>query len=92
MSKSTPEDLADVALRSFANIAEKWALTPQECAALLGTAATTSDRSGEAMLNRISFMLGIYKALHTLFPDSAQADAWIRKDNAAFGCSALALM
>lgn len=37
------------------------------------------------MLERISYVLGIYKALHLLFADPTQADAWFRKPNAAFG-------
>ena len=34
-------------------------------------------------LERISNVLGIYKALQILFPDSAAADAWVRKPNTA---------
>ena len=92
MPNPTHEELVRVALRSFAVLVDKWELTPRESAALLGTAATKSDRSGDEMLDRISFMLGIYRALHILFADSAQADAWIRKQNLAFGCSALSVM
>ena len=35
------------------------------------------------MLERISYVLGIYKALQVLFPDPTRADAWLRKPNAA---------
>jgi hypothetical protein len=34
-------------------------------------------------LERISYILGIYKALQILLPDPRAADAWIRKPNAA---------
>lgn len=34
-------------------------------------------------LERISYILGIYKALQVLLPDPESADAWIRKPNAA---------
>ena len=34
-------------------------------------------------LERISYILGIWKALQILLPDPAAADAWIRKPNAA---------
>ena len=32
---------------------------------------------------RISYLLGIYKALQMLFPEPAQADAWVKKPNQA---------
>jgi hypothetical protein len=32
-------------------------------------------------IERISYVLGIYKALNILFPDPAVADAWIKKPN-----------
>ena len=43
-------------------------------------------------LERISYVLGIYKALHILFANPAQADGWIKRPNAASlfaGASAL---
>ncbi len=41
-------------------------------------------------LERISVLLGIYKALHILLPIPARADGWIRRPNTAFdGNSAL---
>ncbi len=33
---------------------------------------------------RVSYVIGIYKALQILFADKAQADAWVSKPNAAF--------
>lgn len=35
------------------------------------------------VLERISYVLGIYKALQILFPDPARADAWVRRPNDA---------
>ena len=35
------------------------------------------------MLERISYVLGIYKALQILIPDEARADAWIATPNTA---------
>ena len=35
------------------------------------------------MLERISYILGIYKALQVLLPKAESADAWIKKPNAA---------
>lgn len=34
-------------------------------------------------LERISYVLGIYKALHVLLPDPDSADAWVRKPSTA---------
>ena len=34
-------------------------------------------------LERISYVLGIYKALQILLPDAARADAWVRQPNSA---------
>jgi hypothetical protein len=34
-------------------------------------------------LERLSYLLGIYKSLQILLPDPEAADAWIRKPNAA---------
>ena len=33
------------------------------------------------VIERISYILGIYKALHILFPDDAQADEWVKRPN-----------
>lgn len=35
------------------------------------------------VLERISYILGIYKALQILLPDPARADGWIKAPNAA---------
>jgi hypothetical protein len=34
-------------------------------------------------IERISYLLGIWKNLQILFPDAAQADAWLHKPNKA---------
>jgi hypothetical protein len=36
-------------------------------------------------MRRIGYVAGIYKALQILYPDAAQADAWVRRPNAHFG-------
>ena len=35
------------------------------------------------MLERISYVLGIYKALQILLPETERADAWVTTPNAA---------
>jgi len=96
--------LAGPGLRAFFHIAKAWMLSAQEQSAILGRpigAASPKLEVGEAdglppeTLERISYVLGIYRALHTLFPDQQQADSWLRRPNSAApfkGASALALM
>lgn len=78
------------ALKAFFDLAEKWRLTAEEQIVLLGAPGRSTffkwKREGglppRDTLERISYLLGIYKALHILFPDDAAADAWVRKPNA----------
>lgn len=96
--------LAGPALRTFFRISAAWALSADEQIALLGAPARSTffkwKRDGAASLSqdtleRISYILGIYKALQILLPEPAAADAWIRKPNTAppfGGRSALARM
>lgn len=97
-------DLAGPALRAFFQIADKWALSADQARVLLGNPARSTFSRWKRMqtgavsndvLERISYLLGIYKALHILFPDPTQADAWIKRANAApafGGASALQRM
>lgn len=92
------------ALRAFSLIAELWNLTDQEQSAILGRSINlagaqlqeaAADEVSPETLERISYVLGIYRALHILFPDQQQADSWIRRPNEATpfkGGTALALM
>jgi hypothetical protein len=90
-------------LRAFARIAEHWGLSIDEQRHLLGQPprstffawrkAPSQAALSRDTLERLSLLLGIYKALQILLPDAAAADAWMRKPNAAFGgASALATM
>ncbi|NRF68181.1 DUF2384 domain-containing protein [Aquincola sp. S2] len=95
---------AGAALRTFFNISKAWALTAAEEQTLLGVQRSTlyAWRAGDyparldaATLERLSYVFGIYSALHVLFPVPERADAWLRKPNDAplFGGSpALARM
>jgi hypothetical protein len=52
-------------------------------------------RLAQDTLERISYVMGIYKAINILLPQTAQAAAWIRKPNQAqlfAGKSALDIM
>ena len=87
--------LVGPAIRTFENIADRWGLKPAERRALLGNmpSATYYRLRGKAdaaeigtdVLERISHVLGIYKALHVLFSSDVYADRWISEPNTAFG-------
>ncbi len=85
-------DLGGPALRSFFRLAEVWQLRGAEQRRLLGDPPESTfykwkreqdGAPGRDVVERISYLLGIFKALQILFPDPAQADAWLRKPNQA---------
>lgn len=80
------------ALRVFFRIADLWQLSTGEQITLLGSPGRSTffkwKRDGAPQLprdtlERISYILGIYKALQILLPDPAAADNWVRKPNSA---------
>lgn len=84
--------LSGPALRTFFRIADLWGLSVEEQIILLGTPSRSTffkwKRAKDITLpkdalERISYILGIYKALQILLPDEQAADAWLRKPNAA---------
>ncbi|MGA0588487.1 MbcA/ParS/Xre antitoxin family protein [Dyella sp. KRB-257] len=85
-------DLGGPALRSFFRLAEAWQLRVAEQRKLLGDPPESTfykwkreqdGAPGRDVIERISYLLGIFKALQILFPDPAQADAWLRRSNQA---------
>lgn len=97
-----PSQAAKVALKVFFNIMHEWGVKNSEQIILLGKPGTTTFynwKKGQASslsvdtMERISYIMGIYKALGILFPTREQADAWIKKPNSHFNNeSALAYM
>lgn len=84
--------LSGAALRTFFNIARDWRLSTQEQMQLLGLSASSTFfkwKKDPAVtlprdtLERISYILGIYKALQILLPEQQAADNWVRKPNQA---------
>jgi Protein of unknown function (DUF2384) len=82
--------LSAPAVRTFFNIANSWRLSVKEQLALLGFPAPSTYHKYKAgqtgtlsydTLTRVSLVLGIYKALHILYPDDTLADSWIRLPN-----------
>lgn len=85
-------DLAGPALRAFFKLAERWKLRVAEQRRLLGDPPESTfykwkrERDGALSrdtLERISYLLGIFKALVILFPEPDRADAWLRRPNDA---------
>jgi uncharacterized protein (DUF2384 family) len=86
--------LVGPAIRTFEKIADRWGLKPAERMALLGNIPASTyyrlrqkpDNAdlGSDALERISHVLGIYKALHVLFPSAEYADRWISEPNLEF--------
>lgn len=80
------------AFRTFFRIAEAWRLSPEEQMTLLGIPARSTyykwrhdppARLSPDLLERLSYIFGIYKDLQVLLPDPAAADAWVHKPNSA---------
>ena len=92
-AKPSSRDMAAAGLRAFFNIARDWGLNTEAQMVLLGapgrstffkwkSAPDTADLKRDT-LERLSYLLGIYKALQILLPDTAAADAWVKKPNTA---------
>ena len=84
--------LSGPALRTFFRIADLWSLSVEEQMTLLGLTARSTFFKWKKdpnpvlpkdTLERISYILGVYKALQILLPDEHAADEWVRRPNAA---------
>jgi Protein of unknown function (DUF2384) len=82
--------LSGPAIRTFFNVAAAWGLSVTQQRGLLGWPAPSTYHKYKAgqlgalsydMLERISLVLGIYKALHILYPQAELADQWLRLAN-----------
>lgn len=92
--KSTQRDVPTetAALNAFFRIADAWGLRAAEQRKLLGEPPESTfykwkrDRHGALgrdTLERISYLLGIWKDLQILLPNPGHADAWVRRPNDA---------
>ena len=84
--------LSGPALRTFFRIAKLWSLSVKQQMTLLGVTARSTFFKWKKdpntvlpkdTLERISYILGIYKALQLLLPDEKAADEWVKRPNAA---------
>ena len=82
------------AMRAFFRIADAWALTADEARTLLGQPARATFfqwKTGQVgrvpfdTIRRISWLLGVWKALQILLPVPERADAWLRQPNVLLG-------
>jgi hypothetical protein len=88
-----PQRLSSAALQAFFNLSARWGLSAAQERILLGSppestffkwkAEKTARRLGRDVLERISYLLGISKALNILLPSPRAADEWVKKPNAA---------
>jgi uncharacterized protein (DUF2384 family) len=80
-----------IALKAFFGITQKWKLSGEQERVLLGIPRATFYRWKQQLdgslthdtLERISYILGIYKALRILLPDENTANNWLHKPNTA---------
>ena len=84
--------LSGPGVRAFFRIAERWKLTTDEQMNLLGVSSRSTlfhwkrqqdARLSRDQLERVSHLLGIYKALQILLPNEEAADGWVKQPNTA---------
>ena len=83
--------VAATLLPTMFNIFEKWGLSGKQQMVLLGlsnekTLYNWKNKPEKAklskdLLERTSYLLGVYKSLQILLPNEAQADAWLSTPN-----------
>ncbi|WP_375738750.1 antitoxin Xre/MbcA/ParS toxin-binding domain-containing protein [Pseudomonas boanensis] len=86
-------DAGRVALKFFFNLMDKWGCTKEQQRTLLGSIGNTtyfsykklpSVRLPHDTLERISYLMGIHKALRILFSNQeARAYEWVHRPNSA---------
>ena len=87
--KSTREHLSSSALKGFFKLVKAWNLRDEQACDLLGGLSSSAfyewkKRPARVLevdrITRISYLLGIYKALHILYGDEL-ADRWVGMPN-----------
>lgn len=91
---ASEEQISRVAKEAFFRIMELWSVSSEHARVLLGEPGRTTffawkkgegGRLGKDTLERVSYVLGIYKALQILHPDTSLADGWIQRKMEVFG-------
>ena len=88
--RDTRARLSGAALRGFFNLVDRWRLRDEDARVLLGGLSSSvyyewkkapeTRELAPDQLTRVSYLVGLYKALHVLYGD-ALADDWIRLPN-----------
>ncbi len=82
--------VSTTSVRAMVRLAAEWGLTVEQLGTLLGSVAPSTWHSwvknppkdlGVDRLTRVSYLLGIYTALHVLYPRSPLADEWVKRPN-----------
>jgi hypothetical protein len=80
------------ALRTVFRVLEAWGIRVGDWGTLLGVSESTVHRwraspesvgNSRDLVERLSYILGIYKALQILLPESRAADSWLSRPNSA---------
>ncbi len=88
------DDMGSTGMRAFFEIAGAWQLKTGQAMVLLGQPSRATFhkwKRGQVgglkhdTLQRLSYVLGIYRALQVLYSRPELADGWIKRPNAAFG-------
>ncbi len=91
---SVSDDRITPALRTVFNILQAWEVKVKHFGVLLGVSQPTVHRwkanpasaakaNSRDLEERLSYILGIYKALQILLPDPQSADSWVNRPNTA---------
>lgn len=88
-----PKKIACAALQAFFSLSDRWGLHAKEERTLLGEpaestffnwkASKSASKLNRDTLERISYLMGIYKALNILLPSEQAANEWLKKPNDA---------
>ena len=90
----TDREQARLALQGFFRMMELWGADNAQARAILGDPAERTFfkwKRGQVgavpsdVIRRIGYVAGVWKALQIVYANPAQADAWVRQPNRAFG-------
>jgi hypothetical protein len=90
LSAAERTSLGAAGFRTFLGIADRWSLSVNERRLLMGDIAESTYHNWKAgrfsepsrdLLERLSLLLGIYKALRLIFTDESTSIRWLRGEN-----------
>lgn len=91
-SRDSVRAMSSAGLKTFFNIMKAWGVNDTQAQVLLGSPARSTFYNWKTKpsvalphdtLERISYILGIYKDLQILLQTPSAADAWVKKPNDA---------